>query len=123
MKFKLDENLGKQILKLFRENKLDACTVAEQDLCSSSDTELYDVCRTEGYCIVTMNKDFASILNFPPRHSRGIVVIRQRRGDGAESVFDAVRLFIRALKQSSPEGKLWIVDGNKIREYSEDAPA
>ena len=76
MKFKIDENFGPKIADIFTEHGYEACTVLEQDLCSSPDNHIFEIYQKEEYCLITMDKDFANILNFPPQSSHGIVVIR-----------------------------------------------
>ncbi len=47
MKFKLDENLGKSIIKLFKDKGLDVVSVLEQGIVGCSDDQLYNIAKSE----------------------------------------------------------------------------
>jgi predicted nuclease of predicted toxin-antitoxin system len=117
MKFKLDENFGPNIAEIFSEHGYEASTVFEEDLCSSPDNHIFKVCQQEGYCLISMDKDFANILNFPPQSSHGIVVIRLPKRPELKDIYDHIRLFLKAVIKVSISGKLWIVEHGRIREY------
>ncbi len=117
MKFKLDENLSPQIASIFKEHGYEASTALEQGLCSCSDNQIFEVCQKEQYCLITLDKDFANILNFSPQSSHGIVVIRLPKRPELKDIYDHVNLFIKAVANVSIAGKLWIVEQGGIREY------
>ena len=60
MRFKLDENLGRQTIYLFLEAGHDIATVAEQELQGATDNDLIDVCRDEARVLVTLDLDFSN---------------------------------------------------------------
>jgi predicted nuclease of predicted toxin-antitoxin system len=66
MKFKLDENFGSRTQQLFQAYGHDVQTVRMQGLQGSSDMHLFEVCRVEQRCMVTLDLDFADVLRFPP---------------------------------------------------------
>ena len=76
MTFKLDENLGTSFKQLFQDAAHDANTVVDQGLKGCTDGELYDHCRIEKRCLVTLDLDFSDVLRFPPRQKSGVKVIR-----------------------------------------------
>jgi predicted nuclease of predicted toxin-antitoxin system len=119
MKLKLDENLGWSALHLFREAGHDVATVPEQGLCSTPDRALIDTCRTERRCLVTLDLEFANPLVFKPSEYRGIAVLRLPPKPSQTELLDAVRTLLGGLTQSSFEGKLWIVQRGRIREYQD----
>ena len=65
MRLKLDENLGQAIAEIFREAGHDVATV-QQGLGGIQDEALYNRCRQEGMCLVTLDLDFSNVLRFPP---------------------------------------------------------
>lgn len=120
MKFKLDENLGHSVAAIFRDRGHEASTVPEQGLCSSPDREIFDVCGMEKYCLVTLDRDFSNILNFPPHLGCGIVVLRLPGKASLPDIRDLVGHFLDTLGKDSLDGKLWIVEKNRVREYQEE---
>jgi len=66
MRLKLDENLGQAIAEIFREAGHDVATVQQQGLGGIQDEALYNRCRQEGMCLVTLDLDFSNVLRFPP---------------------------------------------------------
>ena len=79
MKFKLDENFGTRTQRIIRAAGHDVQTVRDEGLQGSSDQHLYDVCRFEQRCLVTLDLDFADTIRFQPVQGAGIAVIRLPR--------------------------------------------
>ena len=83
MKFKLDENLGRRCQGLFRAAGHDAQTVLEESLSGATDRQIYDACRRERRCLVTLDLDFADVTRFAPDENRG----HHRTPTRKESIF------------------------------------
>lgn len=117
MKLKLDENLGIRGANLFRLAGHDVTTVVEQDLCSATDRNVIEVCRREARCLVTLDMDFGNPLRFKPSEYPGIAVLRLPPKPTPQDLLDAVRTLIGGLAREPIEGKLWIVQRARIRQY------
>ncbi|MCW8137732.1 MAG: DUF5615 family PIN-like protein [Planctomycetota bacterium] len=117
MKVKLDENLGVRGAQLLLDGGWDVATVAAQELSSSSDETLIEVCRVEGRALITLDKDFSSILRFPPARYAGIVVLRLPEPLTPTLIDDALNRLVDAAAERSLAGRLWIVDARRIREF------
>lgn len=118
MKLKLDENLGNiRIVTLLRLAGHDVATVREQNLTSISDVQLIDICRSEGRCLVTLDRGFGNRIRFKPSDYPGIVVIRLPSQPTVEDLRFAVETLIRGLDEAEVEGKLWIIQQGRILEY------
>ena len=120
MKFKLDENLGPRIQRLFQAHGHDAQSVPDEKLQGCPDEQLYEVCRSEGRCLITLDLDFADVTRFPPSGLLGIAVIRT---PGTTSTALLERLAIQlldALSRDYIENRLWIVEAGRVRIH--DAP-
>jgi len=115
MKFKLDENFGIRTQEIFRIAGHDIQTVFEQNMQGCSDPHLYEVCCSEKRCLVTMDLDFADIINFPPTKANGIIVIRIRRTPTIIVLEQLIHQVLQAIKQRTIEGELWIVEFGRIR--------
>jgi len=96
MKFKLDENFGTRTQKVFRDFGHHVQTVYEESLQGSSDEHLYDACRQEQRCLVTLDLDFANVIRFSPKQLAGIVVIRVPKNPSLCLLENLVRQFIDA---------------------------
>jgi predicted nuclease of predicted toxin-antitoxin system len=120
MRFKLDENLGARTQRAFVDAGHDTQTVRQESLQGASDQQLYDACRTERRCLVTLDLDFADVTRFPPGESGGIAVIRFPRNPSLPLLENLVRQFLRAVSQMPIDRKLWIVEIGRIRVHRPD---
>lgn len=115
MKFKLDENFGTRTRQLFEAAGHDTHTVVSESLQGASDIRIYQVCREEARCLITLDLDFSDVTRFPPSETGGIVVIRVPRTPRLAVLESLVRQFLAALNQMSVERQLWIVEPGRIR--------
>ncbi|MFO7650490.1 MAG: DUF5615 family PIN-like protein [bacterium] len=121
MKFKLDENLGTRTQQLFRAAGHEIATVSSQRLCGTADTRLFEVCRLEGRCLVTLDTDFADIRRFPPQDAAGVVVLRLPRNPTLPVIESLVREFLGAVGERPLAGRLWMVEPGRIRIHQTDS--
>jgi predicted nuclease of predicted toxin-antitoxin system len=114
MKFKLDECVDARLSINLKQAGYDAVTARQQGLHGIEDERVYHLCINEGYILVTLDIHFSNVLNFDPKHTPGIVVLR-----GPDDLFATTRklleTLIEGLKREEPEGKLWIVELERIR--------
>lgn len=117
---KLDENLGFRGKAIFENHGIDTSTVFDQKMQGASDDTLIEVCRQEARTLVTLDTDFANILNYDPRKYAGIALIRITPKTTPAELYSMTELLARHLKNSNISGKLWIVQPSGIREYQPD---
>jgi predicted nuclease of predicted toxin-antitoxin system len=114
MKFKLDECLDARLSMVLKQAGYETVTAHQQGLHGIEDKKLYHLCTDEGYILVTLDIHFSNVLNFDPKHTPGIVVLR-----GPDDLFATTRKIVETLvagvKVEKPGGKLWIVEPERIR--------
>ncbi len=117
MRLKLDENLGKTASRLLRQAGHDMSSVPEQGLASASDRDIIEVCRRERRCLVSLDLDFSNPLIFSPSDYSGIAVLRLGRRPDQARLHEALKTLSDALNRFEIQGKLWIVQPDRIREF------
>jgi predicted nuclease of predicted toxin-antitoxin system len=124
MLIKLDENLGERGRGMMSAAGHDVATVADEGLAGADDPRVIEVCAAEHRCLVTLDLDFSNPFVFPPEQFAGIAVLRLPRRVTPDNLYATLGTLISALAQQPIEGKLWIVEGHRIREYlSESEPS
>jgi predicted nuclease of predicted toxin-antitoxin system len=122
MKLKLDENLGRRAIELLTQAGHSVATVASEGLWSVADENLIEICRREDRCLVTLDLDFSNPLLFKPSKYAGIAVLRLPRKPSHDDLLAAVRTLVEGLRRGSINGRLWIVQRERLREYQEEIP-
>ncbi len=103
------------VADILRDSGYDAETVYSEAISGISDPELLDVCRHEHRILLTLDLDFANIVDYPTGRYPGIVIFRLS-SVGPDAVLVAVRRWLLAAAESAPgPGTLWIVSNNRIR--------
>ena len=120
MKIKLDENLGERGARLLREAGHEVYTVADQQLTSSEDSKLINVCKEEAACLVSLDVEFGNPLLYDPSEYHGIVLIRMPPRATPGDLHGALQALVRVLAQRDVVGRLWVIQRGAIREYQPD---
>lgn len=121
MRVKLDENLGRRAAEAFRAAAHDVATVYEQRLTGATDQQIFDICVSERRLLVSLDIDFANPLRFDPLKAAGIAVLRVHSEPTRDELDDAVRTLLRALEHADVTRRLWVVRGQRVREYTPGA--
>ena len=114
MKFKIDENLPNEAAKLLQEEEHDTETVYDEALQGRSDSEVAQVLQQEGRILVTLDRGFGNLSEYPPHDFPGFLVLRPRWQD-KDHVLDLLRRVIPVLSQERLQNHLWIVEEARIR--------
>jgi len=115
MRFKLEENLSRSVGGLFRGAGHEAVTVHDQGLRGAPDEEVFNVSAREDRVLVTLDRDFAQVLRFPPEASAGIIIIEIGPRASHQTLLERTRELLAILKSQSPERALWIVEPGRVR--------
>lgn len=114
MRFKPDENLPVEVAELLREAGHDVVTILEQDLGGERDPDVAAVCRHEGRALVTFDTGFTDIRSYPPVEYACVLVFRFRQQDKLH-VLGVLRRLLPLLDQETLDGRLWIVEEERVR--------
>ncbi|HEX5042901.1 MAG TPA: DUF5615 family PIN-like protein [Candidatus Polarisedimenticolaceae bacterium] len=121
MRIKLDENLGSpRFCDPLRAAGHDVATVQEQGLHGEADDGLDRVCQSEDRCLVTLDLGFADSVRYVPSARPGIVVLRVPARVTFAAIDAALATFVDALTRTDVRGKLWVVQGRRVREHQTD---
>lgn len=75
MKFLVDEDLPRSVASLIRELGHDAEDVRDMGLRGAPDSQIAAHAQTNKLCLVTADRGFANLYQYPPRAYAGIVVL------------------------------------------------
>lgn len=114
MKFKVDENLPRDVAAALRQSGHEACTVGDQGLIGQPDEVVAEVSRGEQRVLVTMDKDFSDIRRYPPEDYAGLIVLRTD-DPSKPTVLRMMQMVTERLGATSPAGNLWIVTEDQVR--------
>jgi predicted nuclease of predicted toxin-antitoxin system len=100
--------------ELLRDGGYDAETVQDEGISGIKDYALFDLVQAEKRILITLDLDFSDIRIYPPHVYGGIIVLRPKSED-FDVLLALVHRVILALRNTSPENALWIVDQKRIR--------
>lgn len=120
VKFKLDEHFGKRLKSIFLNSGYDAETVRDENLQGVPDIDLFDVCKKESRCLITLDLDFSDVIRFSPWGTGGIVILRPRKRITVKELENLTLLLLKFIESNPVKNQLWVVEKNKIRIHKPD---
>ncbi len=119
-KFKLDEHFGHRFKNIFLNAGHDTETVRDENLQGIPDSNLFEVCKKESRCLVTLDLDFSDIIRFPPYESAGIVILRPRKRITVNGLEILILQLFQYIETNPVENQLWVIEKDKIRIHKPD---
>lgn len=120
MRIKLDENVGRRYGQPLRDAGHDVSSAPEQGMAGAEDNELIQICRDERRCLVTLDVEFGSPLVYDPSQYLGIALVRLPRRWTPNALTACMVTLVAALRDSPVEGRLRIVQPDRVREYQQE---
>lgn len=114
MKILADENIFEPVIEYLRAEKHAVFSVRDSKYSGAPDEEIYKIACRQKYVIVTMDKDFSRIFNFPPRKCGGIVVIKIYRRT-VEETLKIFKKYFEKLKEKDIKRNLIIISPESVR--------
>jgi len=120
MKVIANENVFEPIIEFLRSEGHEVVSVRATSLAGASDDEIYKTAVENKYVIVTMDKDFARVMRFPPNGCGGIIVVKLYK----MTVDETTELFKRSflsLGETDISGNLVVItrEGLRVRTYGD----
>ena len=114
MRFKVEENLSGQVVRLLRGAGHDAEGVREEGLAGAADACVLAAATAEGRALVILDLGFGDVRAYPPCASAGIIILRPPSQD-RPTVLSLPMRTVALLPEESPGKRLWIVDAPGAR--------
>lgn len=99
----------------------DVETVADEGLSGEPDQRVFAACQAESRALITLDVEFGNPLLFDPSNCAGVAVIRVPRRATPGILDAAIAALTGALAKRSITGRLWIIQGPRVREYQPEA--
>ncbi|MCB0610963.1 MAG: DUF5615 family PIN-like protein [Lewinellaceae bacterium] len=115
LRFKLDENFSPSLTLKFKKRGFDAESVLDEKLSGSPDEDIFNICKLENRCLITLDLDFSNIIRFPADQTNGIIVVRPNRPANFEVMQTMTNLLLDQLSKNDPKGCLWILEPHQLR--------
>jgi predicted nuclease of predicted toxin-antitoxin system len=112
--FLFDENLSPRQAARLRALGHDAVAVTEIGLSGASDSVIRSNAIATNRVLVTLDADFGNILRYPVLGTPGVIWLRLHPPT-EEAISEALDRVINRLRAQGLEGKLVVVDEDKIR--------
>lgn len=117
IKFLTDENIAKSLVRALRKKGYNVKDIKEEKLFGISDTEVINKAKEDDRVILTHDKDFGNLLNYPLQSHRGVVLIRYRNQSPSYVIARLIPL-LDTLK-NKVKGSLTIVTEDLIKIYKQ----
>ncbi len=114
MKFKLDENLPRELAGMLRSAGHDAATVTEELLAGKTDDRILDAAKEENRILVTLDVRIADERRRKGRDAGGVILVRLSR-EGRQAIIGAVARALPLLSAVPPESRIVVISETKIR--------
>jgi len=114
MNFLLDENISPKTANFLKELGHDAIHLRDINLKGATDDEVIKYAKKHELVLITIDRDFGNILDYPPESHPGIIRLKLRYMP-PRIVNSVLRIFLTELNPQDIYGNLAIVEENRYR--------
>ncbi len=114
MRIKTDEDLPASAKEFLLSRGHDCRSVLDQNLGGYKDRDLWEIVQSEKRLLITSDKGFADIRNYPPGTHFGIVLLRPD-DDGVRPIIDLLQKAVDAVDFQKLSGTVTVVSPRSIR--------
>ena len=114
MRFLTDENIPRDVVRMLRDLGHDVMDVREQGMGGAADDDVSEAAKSGDRILVTMDTDFANILQYPPHEYAGVIVLRVPRPT-RHRIAEALKEFLAVVNEKDIEHSLVIVGPGAYR--------
>lgn len=114
--FLVDASLPRAIAAVIATAGHQASDIRDIGLGTADDAMIAEYARMNGLCVITRDGDFGNVLNYPPEHHFGIVVLAPAEPASRDAVIQMVKEFLRETSLLPLlSGRLAVVEPGRIR--------
>ena len=113
-RFKVDEDLPRQIADLLIAHGHDAATVVGQGWQGMSDEILWPCVQNERRWLMTADKGFADLRQYPPGNHAGVILLRSQE-ESRRAYLELAAIALERLKLDELAGALVVVTYRGVR--------
>jgi predicted nuclease of predicted toxin-antitoxin system len=117
LRFFADHCVPNSIIRFFREQGFEVLVLREFIPMDSPDPVVIDKAQECGAILLTLNGDFADLINYPPQMYKGIISIQLKsRPENIPAICERLgRLFDMHHEMNDFKGKLYVVEAHRMR--------
>lgn len=119
---KLDENVPDSLGAILRQGGHDVAFARDQYLAGTNDDRILAVAASEGRVLISLDRDFANVLQHPPERTAGIVVLRLH-DQTLPLIRHTAETLSGLLADKRLRGRLWVLDESRLRIWPQAGPA
>ncbi|MEK6950208.1 MAG: DUF5615 family PIN-like protein [Nanoarchaeota archaeon] len=118
MRFIADENIPDSLIRAIRRKGHSVKDIKEEDLAGIDDKRLLDLCKAESRILLTFDKDFTNLQQFPLKLHKGVIVLRYKNKNADNVVVQFCYLLDTPMKDKL-DNTLCEVFDNYLKIYRE----
>jgi len=116
MRFLVDEDLPRSVDNLLRQYGHEVIDVRDIGLRGASDADIAAYSKEHGLCLLTGDRGFADVRNYPPAQYPGVVVLHLTAKATSSAILTMLKsLLVQAEVVSQLGGKLAVVELGRVR--------